>query len=93
MDDTRGCVRDADEFLDPVRFRWEGAGLVNLAVRLHRDCEHETTLFTPAFVDPVSSHMPVLYTCTSHSLQPALICAPTTDHDLDSCRLAQVRRR
>ena len=56
-------------------------------------CEHETTLFTPAFVDPVSSHMPVLYTCTSHSLQPALICAPTTDHDLDSWPVAQVRRR
>ena len=41
-------------------------------------CEHETTLFTPAFVDPASSHMPVLYTCTSH------------DHSSNGLTLAQV---
>ena len=51
------------------------------------ECEHETTLFTPAFVDPASCHMHV---STSHSLQPALICAPVTDRDLDSCRWLKV---
>ena len=52
-------------------------------VAVEGECEHETTLFTPASVDPASCHMHV---SASHSLQPALICAPATDRDLDSCR-------
>ena len=31
-------------------------------------CRHLTPQITPAFVDPASSHMLVLYTCTAHNL-------------------------
>ena len=51
-------------------------------VAVEGKCEHETTLFIPLRVCSVCSICS--YLCDI-CLQPALICAPATDHDLDSC--------